>query len=609
MTTSKKSSKGGLLFVILFCTPFFLIGVGMAVKVARDVARSARTSQWATVPATITAAKVRKVTSHSSDGDSTSYELTVAYTYTVDGQLQQGTRAGLSDDAPFGITLRKRAALLSKAQVDGTTLPCYVNPDNRTEAVLFPSLMWDKVMFFMIFVIVFGGVGLGGYIGAFHYRKKARATAALRATHPDEPWLQNPHWASGTIPANSKAGALAMWIFAIIWNAISLPVGFIVPQEFADGNKLALIGLLFPLVGVGLLMAAIVATLRWRKYGKMQLVLNPLPGVIGGTVRGAIQVPTVVQVEKHVELTLSCGKMVTTGSGKNRSTSRHVQWQGDRLVSPSELVRTHQTLIPVEFTVPASCSPTDPDAKIDWKLDVRAQTPGLDLAAQFELPVFQTAASDMSITEEAVAREELAQMPANTPPLLPKVTIEQHGSTHLDIQVPPLFVRSPSMIPGTLIFMIFWAAAIWATIAFGAPLIITIILGAIALGLIWGILCWSFGSSQTTVDKHGAVVRHSFPPRTSTAPLDAIFATGMEKSGSSSSGSKTTVYQTVFIYYTTQDDRERKLKVVTMIPNRRAAVWLKDRIEGILVELGVVIKEDTLLDEGEFLEDDMTTDQ
>jgi hypothetical protein len=607
--TKKKNSKGGLLFAILFCTPFFLIGVGMGVKLARDAARSTRTAKWPTVAATITAAQVRKVTSHSSDGDSTSYKLTTAYHYTVAGKRYQGERAGLTDDAPFGVVLRKRAAALTAAEAAGTPLPCHVNPGNPAEAVIFPALMWDTVLFFLIFVIVFGGVGLGGFIGVAFHHKHGKATAALQAAHPDEPWLHNPRWARGPITANAKAGAVGMWIFAIIWNAISLPVAFIVPQAFAEGNKAALIGLIFPLCGCGLLMAAIVSTLRWRKYGKVQLVLASLPGVIGGSVRGAVQIPTVVQVEKHVELTLSCGKMVSSGSGKNRSTSRHIQWQSEHLVAPAELVRTHQTLIPVNFTVPATCPATDAAAQIDWKLDVRAQAPGLDLATQFELPVFRTDATDPALTEAVVAREELAQRPDDATPILPKISFVQRGATHLDIRVPPLFVRSPSMIPGTLIFMICWSAALWATIAFSAPVIFPIILGLLELGLIWGILCWSFGSSHTTLGKNGAVVRHTFPPRTRNAPLDAIFATGMEKSGSSSSGSKTTVYQTVFIYYTTQDDRERKLKVVTMIPNRRAAVWLKDRIEGILIELGVVIEEDTLLDEGEFLEDDMTTDQ
>jgi hypothetical protein len=577
--TKKKNSKGGLLFAILFCTPFFLIGVGMGVKLARDAARSTRTAKWPTVAATITAAQVRKVTSHSSDGDSTSYELTTAYHYTVAGKRYQGERAGLTDHAPFGVVLRKRAAALSAAEAAGTPLPCHVNPANPAEAVIYPALMWDTALFFLIFVVVFGGVGLGGFIGVAFYHKRGKAVAVLQAAHPDEPWLQNPHWASGTIPANSKAGALAMWIFAIIWNAISLPVGFIVPQEFADGNKLALIGLLFPLVGVGLLMAAIVATLRWRKYGKMQLVLNPLPGVIGGTVRGAIQVPTVVQVEKHVELTLSCGKMVTTGSGKHRSTSRHVQWQGDRLVSPSELVRTHQTLIPVEFTVPASCSPTDPDTKIDWKLDVRAQTPGLDLAAQFELPVFQTAASDMSITEEAVALEELAQMPADAPPLLQRITFEERGSSQVEIHVPPLIVRAPSTVLGFLAFVAIWSVGLWAVFAFKAPLPFRIIVGVVELGIIWGALCWLFGSSHTTIRRDGAVLHTACPPRTHRVPLDRITDVTRKKGGSSTSGNKTTIYYTVVISFTDAKGAARTFNVATMIPNKRAATWLVERIK------------------------------
>jgi hypothetical protein len=42
-------------------------------------------------------------------------------------------------------------------------------------------------------------------------------------------------------------------------------IWFFLPAELAKGNRLALIGLIFPFVGVGLLVWAVRATLRWRK--------------------------------------------------------------------------------------------------------------------------------------------------------------------------------------------------------------------------------------------------------------------------------------------------------------------------------------------------------
>jgi hypothetical protein len=63
----------------------------------------------------------------------------------------------------------------------------------------------------------------------------------------------------------------------------------IFPKEFFDkGNKLAVLGLLFPAVGAGLLVWAVRATLRWRKFGSSTFEMTTLPGVIGGPLRGTI---------------------------------------------------------------------------------------------------------------------------------------------------------------------------------------------------------------------------------------------------------------------------------------------------------------------------------
>ena len=92
-----------------------------------------------------------------------------------------------------------------------------------------------------------------------------------------------------------------------------------------------------------------------------------------------------------IQTKLSCVRPRTTGSGKNRSTPETVLWQDQ-----------HQTAggmtdaIAVRFAIPAdrrATDDTDPDDQIVWRLNTRAELPGVDFAAQFEVPVFKTTPS------------------------------------------------------------------------------------------------------------------------------------------------------------------------------------------------------------------------
>jgi hypothetical protein len=77
--------------------------------------------------------------------------------------------------------------------------------------------------------------------------------------------------------------------FAIFWNAISSPVLFAFQGELARGNQMRWIALLFPLVGLGLLVWAMRQTLGWRRFGMTLLGLDPFPGAIGGDVGGTVE--------------------------------------------------------------------------------------------------------------------------------------------------------------------------------------------------------------------------------------------------------------------------------------------------------------------------------
>src|SRR5262249_2961640 len=103
----------------------------------------------------------------------------------------------------------------------------------------------------------------------------------------DHPWLQRKDWSEGRIVSNTRASMRFAWVFTLLWNAVSAPLIVILPRELAR-KPIAAIGFLFPIVGVGLMVWAILITMRWRRFGPTYFEMKPLPAAPGGALQGAI---------------------------------------------------------------------------------------------------------------------------------------------------------------------------------------------------------------------------------------------------------------------------------------------------------------------------------
>ena len=288
---------------------------------------------------------------------------------------------------------------LSEHQRSGRPFRCYVNPERPAEAILFRDLRWEMVGFQMIFATVFGAAGFGMLTFAVLGYRKAKGDSALAALHPDEPWLCKKDWAGGKINSSTKTSAIVLSVFAFFWNLMSAPALLVVRHEaIVKGHQLAFLVLVFPAVGLILILCAIVSVLRWRKYGQSVFEMASVPGLIGGQLAGVIRTSAKVRPEDGFRLTLNCVQRVTTGSGKSSSTSESVLWQDEQLIA-RDLLQNDPTrsAIPVLFQIPYDCRPTDetePNRQTLWRLEASAKTPGLDYSTSFDVPVFKTSESD-----------------------------------------------------------------------------------------------------------------------------------------------------------------------------------------------------------------------
>ncbi len=439
---------------------------------------------------------------------------------------------------------------------------------------------WTEALFLGLFAITFGGVGSGGIAAALAGRRKLKEQAALEANHPESPWLWRSDWASGRIVDSSRATMFTAWVFTAFWNPISSPVGFLgVRAAIQEGKPAALLALLFPLVGIGLLIWAVRSTLRYRKYGVSRLELSTVPGVIGRTLTGMVRAPAKMQPDGGFQVTLSCVRRVTTRSGKNTSTSESILWQEERLVpgEPSRTAAATETHIPVAFRLPAdaaACDDTDSNNRVLWRLRLSASVPGVDYAAQFEVPIFRTSASDqpLSADEERVTQDLLAgavyQQPADSRIV---ITSNRRGT---EVMFPA--ARNPGAATSLTFFLLLWLGCIGLQVYFRAPLVFPIVTGLVGLLIFIGVLDLWLAVSRVTVDAGTLTwaTGYLFPGRERTLEgseiADVVASIGMQAG--------TTVYYDVAVVR----KNGKKIKVGHSVRDKREAEWLAGTIRKAL---------------------------
>lgn len=386
----------------LFALPFFGVGVWMGGSIGSAVYDTVRMNDWVQVEAQLLDGGY---TRHNGD-DADTFEAYASYTYVVGGVSYGGDRVSVSGGSDnIGDYQRDIGRELSSALSNGNNIMVWVNPDDPAEAVIDRGIRWELMGFKSIFLLVFGGFG-GGMM--FYVWRMPRKKNEDDPRFADSPWLLDDAWQTATIRSSSKASMVGVWLFAAFWNLISAPLPFVLYEEVVDKqNTLALVGLLFPLVGVGLFVWAIRRTLEWRRFGPTPVTLDPFPGSIGGHVGGTIDLDEPFDSSNEFQLKLTNLKSYVSGSGKHRSRRETAKWQ-DMIVAHAETSPSGGTRLTFRFDVPdglkESDAKRDGDTYYVWRLTVAAELDGADLDRSFDIPVYATATQSRTLSRVAVER-------------------------------------------------------------------------------------------------------------------------------------------------------------------------------------------------------------
>ncbi len=393
------SPMKGRIVATLFALPFAAVGVWMLWSIGTALHDGWRMQSWAPTDARLLAAGYE--TRQGDDSDV--YEAFARYAYTFDAQSFTGERVAISSGGDnIGDFQRDLGRRLANAMARGETVTAWVDPDEPSSAVLDRTLRWGLLGFKSIFLFVFGGIGFG--LLFFVWRAPAEKDTSL-PEYQASPWLVNDDWQTPTIRSNAKNAMWGAWAFALFWNLISAALPFLIYDEFVNkGNTLALVGLLFPLVGLGLLVWAVRRTLEWRRFGPTPVVLDPFPGSIGGHVGGTIDTNLPFDASNSFVLTLTSIYSYESGSGKNRSQREKALWQ-DELVAHAAHGPSG-TRLTFRFDVPEGLEESDAEQSGDsynlWRLNLRANIDGTDLDRDFDIPVYATAKTSQLLDARSV---------------------------------------------------------------------------------------------------------------------------------------------------------------------------------------------------------------
>lgn len=370
-------SKTGMGCAVLFLLPFALVGVFMTGKVATDLWGWRSAQSWVERPCWIDRAELKE---QSDEG--TTYQAVADYRYEFDNRPFKGSRVWLGSGFDnIGDFHRRVHRELQKHQTQGRPFRCFVDPNDPSISVLYRDLRGETLVFELIFVLTFGGVGVGGLVGVAFVSRKKKQMDSIREINPSEPWTWDAATRDGKLfPQPTWAGLM---VFAFLWNSMSWPIaGLFMWNEFRRGPSLIWLVLLFPLIGLVLLWMTIKALRTRIRFGLPVLTIQPWPYYVGDELCGTIEFPHAVPTSPELVAEL---RVFVRGAGDD--SDKELFKEVTRI--PNEGERCS-----FQFAPPANLPRTEllnentDDSTADWEIKITGSEGSSDFEAAYELAAF-----------------------------------------------------------------------------------------------------------------------------------------------------------------------------------------------------------------------------
>jgi hypothetical protein len=283
---------------------------------------------------------------------------------------------------------------------------------------------------------------------------------------------------------------------------------FALPEVWQKQNYAALLALLFPLVGIGLLIAFLNAWRSQKRFGDCFFEPAQIPVPLGGVLEGMIQTGKPLKLEHELNLKFSCIRHVVTGSGKSRSVREYALWQNEKIYSERANLsdpEAGRTGIPIHFKLPTDqpeCYSRSGES-VFWRLESKSKMRGPDFHAIFDLPVFKVAGAVIEKTDEADANDSDPTAALQAPmeeirrDEKSKIKVTDGPDGH-EFYFPAARNVGAAIFVTLVTFLFIGIAA--CTYHLHAPILFPIVFGIIGALMILGVLSAWFKSSRVTID-------------------------------------------------------------------------------------------------------------
>lgn len=285
--------------------------------------------------------------------------------------------------APGGHDVRFVSAISSGSSdyAAGQTVPVLFDPSDPSHAEIDEFIpLWFPFIIMAVLGTCFVALPAGQIILIRRAEARARVREEALARGLPE-WQADPQWSGGQVRATVAQEMYFFAWFALVWNAIALPTGFMALREFfLKENRPALVGLLFPVVGAFLAWQAARRFLQRRRFGDLVLRLDPFPPVAGGEAAGWLPLPVPLDPAQPLRVVLLCRDR--SDSSRNAGNARVLHTlEGEAVAEAGAAGATVRFRIPV----PADLEPSVPGN--EWVIRITAALAGTDLDATFVIPL------------------------------------------------------------------------------------------------------------------------------------------------------------------------------------------------------------------------------
>ncbi len=238
--------------------------------------------------------------------------------------------------------------------------------------------------------ILFGAAGLW-IISRGVANVIAQATLRRRmARWPQEPWRWDHSW-DPTAAVTGGFGEQVQGAVGVLFFGLFLaPFNWLAWREF--GIWVVVVGL-FDLILLAIVGVLVYGFLRFARYGKSRLRFATFPFFLGGSFEASLERAARLRSCRSVKVRLQCVEEMREPNGDSTKTVAYSIYADERTLDPEAGGSADPSEMRIAFPLPkgeAFDTALQQRPPRYWELVVTAETPGVDYAATFLVPIYRS---------------------------------------------------------------------------------------------------------------------------------------------------------------------------------------------------------------------------